>query len=90
MNAASSISPLCSSVTASSGEELSEACPWNSTPPSAGPPTIMIAGTSSRAAAISMPGTILSQEPRSTTPSSAWPRTIISTAAATISREGSV
>ena len=84
----SSIFPARSIPNASVIEVTSDARPSNSQPPSIGPPTTRIAGTSTRAAAMSRPGTILSQEPKSTTPSSWWAWTIISTSWAMRSRVG--
>ena len=53
-----------------------------------GPALQKTAGMSSRAAAISNPGTILSQDPSSTTPSNRWARIMHSTPAVIRSRAG--
>lgn len=63
------IPPAVSIPYASVLEVWSDWRPSNSTPPSIGPPGRKIQGISKRAAAISMPGTILSQEPSNTRPS---------------------
>lgn len=52
------------------------------------PPGTNMAGTSSRAAAMSIPGTILSQLPSIIRPSKRWARLWISMASAMLSREG--
>ena len=57
---------------------------------SIGPPFSSSAGISSRAAAISSPGTILSHEPSITMPSNLCARTMHSTDDAIRSREGSM
>ncbi len=57
-------------------------------PASMGPPPTITAGMSSRIAAMSMPGTILSQHGTSTRASNAWPLAIDSTLSATSSRLG--
>jgi hypothetical protein len=54
-----------------------------------GPPGRKIDGMFSRAAAISMPGMILSQEAISTSPSNGWAMAMISTESAMSSRLGS-
>ena len=54
-----------------------------------GPPETKIVGTSRRTAAISMPGTILSQLGMQIMPSKAWAATIVSTESAISSRLGS-
>jgi hypothetical protein len=54
-----------------------------------GPPPTMIAGTFRRMAAMSMPGTILSQHGTSTSASNAWAIVIDSTVSAMSSRLGS-
>ena len=59
-------------------------------PPRIGPPGSKIAGMFNRAAAIIMPGTILSQEPSKTIASRLCARTIISTLLAMISRVGRI
>ena len=74
--------------TASESEVESLFLPSNSMPPSIGPPTAMIAGMSRRAAPISIPGTILSQEPSITRPSRLWARAMLSRLFAISSREG--
>ena len=51
-------------------EVWSDLRPSNTAPPGMGPPTTITAGRFSRAAAMSIPGTILSQEPSNTKPSS--------------------
>ena len=61
--------PFFSIPSASVRAVVSAARPSKAQPPSMGPPATRMAGTSMRAAAMSMPGTILSQDPRSTTPS---------------------
>ena len=57
-------------------------------PASMGPPLTKMAGTLSRTAAISMPGTILSQLGMKTRASKAWPSAMISTVSAMSSRLG--
>ena len=69
-------------------EVWSDCRPSNSTPPSMGPPGRKMQGMSSRAAAISMPGTILSQEPSSTRPSNRLIWAMDSMELAISSREG--
>ncbi len=59
--------------------------PWKR-PANMGPPLITIAGRSSRAAAMSIPGTILSQFGINTRASKAWARAIISMESAMSSR----
>src|SRR5687768_13759261 len=54
-----------------------------------GPPETKTAGIFTRAAAIIMPGTILSQFGMQTTPSKQWARSIVSTQSAINSREAS-
>ena len=54
-----------------------------------GPPLTRMEGMFSRAAAISMPGTILSQLGTSTRPSKQWARAMVSTESAISSRLGS-
>jgi hypothetical protein len=85
---ASSIFPAINMPNPSVSEVASAGRSSNVQPPSIGPPTTTIAGTSSRAAAISIPGTILSHEQRSTTASSWCACTIISTSLAIKSRLG--
>ena len=63
--------------------------PQQSGPESIPPPATNTQGRSSRAAAISIPGTILSQLPSSTSPSSRWAQAMISMLSAMLSREGS-
>ena len=58
-------------------------------PSSMGPPVSTIVGTLHRTAAISIPGTILSQVPTQTSPSKRWLWTITSIESAMFSREGS-
>ena len=58
-------------------------------PESMGPPATKTQGMSRRAAAISIPGTVLSQPASRTRPSRRWARAITSTLSATRSREGS-
>ena len=58
-------------------------------PASMGPPPTMMAGTLRRMAAMSMPGTILSQVGTSTSASKAWAMVIDSTVSAMSSRLGS-
>ena len=57
-------------------------------PVAMGPPETKTAGTSMRAAAISMPGMILSQLGMQTMPSKQWARIMVSTQSAMSSREG--
>ena len=82
------ILPAFSIPRASEMEVRSDLRPSNSMPPSMGPPTQTMQGISRRAAAISMAGTILSQEASSTRPSSRWACAMISTESQMISREG--
>ena len=58
-------------------------------PASMGPPPTMMAGTLRRMAAMSMPGTILSQVGTSTSASKAWAMVMDSTVSAMSSRLGS-
>jgi len=58
-------------------------------PESIGPPVTTMDGRSSRAAAMSIPGVILSQLVSSTMPSSWWACMMLSTMSAMSSREGS-
>ena len=58
-------------------------------PASIGPPDTKTVGMSSRMAAISMPGVILSQFEMQTSASTLWALAIYSTLSAMISREGS-
>ncbi|KAF5054367.1 hypothetical protein DSECCO2_388900 [anaerobic digester metagenome] len=58
-------------------------------PSSIGPPVSTIVGMSHRTAAISIPGTILSQVPTQTSPSKRWLWTMISIESAMFSLEGS-
>ena len=66
------ILPAVNIPLASSGEVPSDFLPSKKMPPSIGPPLIKIAGTFNLAAAINIPGTILSQLASNTTPSSWW------------------
>ena len=84
----SSILPAAHIPFASSIEVRSDLRPSNSIPPSIGPPTQTMAGISSLAAAISIPGTILSQEARRTIPSNRCACTITSIELQIISRDG--
>ena len=86
----SAIFPAAHIPFASSIEVRSDLRPSNSIPPSIGPPTHTIAGISSLAAAISIPGTILSQEAKSTIPSSLCACTITSTELQMISLDGKI
>ena len=61
----------------------------STTPASMGPPLTTTAGMFILTAAMTMPGTILSQLGTSTTPSSIWAVIIVSTLSAMSSREGS-
>ena len=58
-------------------------------PASIGPPDTKTVGMSSRMAAISMPGVILSQFEMQTSASTLWALAMYSTLSAMISREGS-
>ncbi len=87
-NSEAEMVPSASIPTASASVELSEDRPSNWTPPSIGPPTTRIAGTSRRAAAMSMPGTILSQEPSRTTASNRCASIMISMSLVMSSRAG--
>ncbi len=71
-NSSSVMRPAVSIPRASCRDVSSVFRPSNSTPPSMGPPVIIMAGMSSRAAAMSIPGTILSQEARRTRASRWW------------------
>ncbi len=61
-NSSSVMRPAVSIPRASCRDVSSVFRPSNTTPPRVGPPVIMMAGISSRAAAMSIPGTILSQD----------------------------
>ncbi|MEK0453832.1 MAG: hypothetical protein AGIKBDMD_01808 [Synergistaceae bacterium] len=84
------IRPALSIPTASDTEVESLLRPSNETPPAIGPPTSNIAGMPSLAAAISMPGTILSHDPSITMPSSLWASAIASMSYAIRSLVGSM
>ncbi len=88
-SSASSISPAVRRPTASNVSCTRSRRVVPRTPASIGPAVTTMAGMSSRAAAINMPGVILSQSVRSTSASSPWPSATPSTPSATLSRLGS-
>jgi phosphoribosylcarboxyaminoimidazole (NCAIR) mutase len=61
MKSSSVIFPAASIPRASVSDVVSDFLPSKTTPPAMGPPVTMMAGMSSLAAAMSMPGKILSQ-----------------------------
>jgi len=67
----------------------STARPSGVLPAGIGPPLMKIVGMSTRMAAMSIPGTILSQLGMQIMPSKAWATTIVSTQSAISSRLGS-
>ena len=79
--------PAVTWPTASKRELRSVWLPSRPRPASMGPPETSIVGMSRRAAAMSMPGTILSQEGMRTIASNWWPWTAHSTLSAMTSRE---
>ena len=86
-NAASLIVPAATFPTPSKISIKERSLPsWN--PESMGPPVRRMVGILIRPAAISIPGTILSQVPTQTSPSKRWACAISSIESAIFSREG--
>ncbi len=79
------VPPRTSSLNRQTSVPQPSATPWN-VPVSIGPPGMTTAGRSTEAAAISSDGIVLSQPPRSTTPSIGLPRSISSVAIAAMFR----
>ena len=87
-NSPAAIRPLLTAPTPSKIEIRSTARPSGIRPAAIGPPETNIEGILTRMAAISMPGTILSQLGIKMAPSKAWARSMVSTESAINSREG--